>query len=275
MKNILVTGASSGIGLGIVTTLGKNGHKVFAGVLNQSEKDLFPNLKNVIPVILDVEDDDNVESVKTLLEKEGLDILINNAGIGIAGPLIEVSKKEMQKQFNVNVFSQIIMIQAMRDLLINSKGHIISISSINGHVPSPYSGLYAMSKFAIEAMNEALRVELNKFGIRVTTVNPGLYHTQMLYKLKEYLAEKADKSIYYKEMYAEMKNFDPTGLGRDVSIIGNDLLKIVNSETPPDRFVSANGEEKKELYNTIINRLRDLMSNSDLTLEEFIQKHPL
>lgn len=270
MKKILITGASSGIGLGIAKALGEYGHIVFAGVRKQSDADSLSALENVRPIILDVEREDDIESAKTLLEEEGLDVLINNAGIGKLGALIEISREDMQKQFNVNVFAPLMIVQAMRDLLIKSKGHIITISSLNGHRVSNYFGLYCMSKFAVEAMDETLRAELQDFGVRVTTVNPGQYTTEIFYKGKDQFIDIASKSIYYREAIEKMHDFEPSEIGREVAIIGEDVLQIINSDNPPNRYVSGTEGEKIWMYNGIVERLRDLLASSDKTLKQFL-----
>ncbi|MCE7736564.1 MAG: SDR family oxidoreductase [Candidatus Heimdallarchaeota archaeon] len=273
MKRILITGASTGIGLGIAKALAEYGHTVFAGVRKQSDADKLSKFNNIRPLILDVENMEDITSAQTLLEKEGLDVLINNAGIGRSGALIEVSLEDMHKQFDVNVFAPLMMVQVMRDLLIDSKGHIITISSINGHVITPFLGPYVMSKFAVEAMDETLRAELKDFGVRVTTVNPGQYTTPIFHKLNDSLDEIAKNSIYYKDQLKKFNNFDPTKIGRDVSIIGEDLLKIINSENPPNRFISGTEDERKWVYDASIERLRDLLSNSsDKTIVQYLEE---
>ena len=164
------------------------------------------------------------------------------------------------------------MIQAMRDLLIKNQGHIINISSVAGHgTPPDFGGLYGMSKFAMETMSETLRLELRDFGVQVTTVNPGWYKTQILKKINDALNEMANKTVYYKGAVGLEKigALDPN-IGRDVSIIGEDVLKIVNSDNPPTRFVSGDNEQKNRMYDTMVERLRDVLKSSTKTLEEFL-----
>ncbi len=132
-------------------------------------------------------------------------------------------------------------------------------------------GPYAMSKFALEAMGATLEIELKDFGVRVTTVNPGQYTTPIFHKLKDSLINIAENSSYYKEHFEKMREFDPSKIGKDVKIIGEELLGIVNNENPPKRFISGSEGERNRVYDVIIDRLRDLMINSsNKTLEQYL-----
>ncbi len=271
MKNILITGTSSGIGYAIAKKLAASGFEVYAGVRKKDDFDKLDKIDNITAVMLDIENEDDLERVGKLFEDKRLDVLINNAGIGVPGAMIEISKKDLEKQFNVNVFSTLMMIQAVRDSLIRDKSHIITISSINGHLTTPFGGAYTMSKFALESMHEALRAELKAFGIKVSIINPGQYRTDIFDKLKEAYISISKNSKYYSEVFDKLKNFN-SQVGRDTEFIAEDVLSVINSEKPPFRLISAADHEKEWAYNAIIKRLRDLLANSSgITLEEYIK----
>lgn len=172
---ILITGVTSGFGRAVARRLVSKGHKVY-GTSRSKEgaMDGFVCIKA---------DSSSEEDVKTavsyILEKEGrIDVLVNNAGMGIAGPLEFCSWEDCAKQMDVNFMGAVRYVQAvLPSMRVRKKGHIICISSIGGRVGLPYQAMYSASKFAIEGMCEALRLEVRQFGIKVTTVAPGDFHT--------------------------------------------------------------------------------------------------
>jgi len=167
MKTALVTGASSGIGAATAARLAQNGWRVLAGVRQAGTAP-----KGTEEVILDVTDPPE-------LELDGLDGLVNNAGIAVAGPLEYLPPDELRRQLEVNVVGQLRMVQLLAPALRKSRGRVVNIGSISGRSALPFLGAYAMSKFALEAMTDALRVELRPWGIHVAIVEPGTIKTPM------------------------------------------------------------------------------------------------
>jgi len=171
MKNVLVTGASSGIGLATARTLSAAGFRVFAGVRRLPEK-----TESFLPVRLDVTDADSIcsalKEIETTLEGEPLHGLVNNAGIGDLRPLECTPLEQFRGVFDVNVFGVVAVTQAFLPLLRLGPGRIVNIGSIGGLFGLPFGASLCASKHAVEAISDALRMELWNSGIRVILLEP-------------------------------------------------------------------------------------------------------
>ncbi len=182
MSNILVTGASTGIGYATTLRLAKNA-MVFAGVRTEADFGRLGALDpNIVPVYLEVTDTASIARAKDeVAARTGgtLDALVNNAGIVVAGPLEIIEPEQFQKQFAVNVMGPLYVTQAFLPLIRASKGRIVTVGSIAGKMSLPYVGPYAASKFAIEAMMDALRLEMEPFGVHVILIEPGAIKTPL------------------------------------------------------------------------------------------------
>ncbi len=177
-KVVLITGASSGIGKSIGEFLHHKGFVVY-GTSRNPEK--IPN--SIFPLLaLDVRD---VESIKIAIDKiitlsGKLDIVINNAGVGITGPLEEIPSQEIKNHFETNFFGPIEVIKAtLPQMRVQKSGLIINITSIAGYMGLPYRSIYSASKGALELITEALRMEVKSFGIQITNVAPGDFATNI------------------------------------------------------------------------------------------------
>lgn len=167
---IFITGASSGIGRSTAEYLVEKGHRVFGG--SRSE----PSNVGFEWVQLDVTSEDSIRgAVDMVLEKAGrIDVLINNAGLGIVGPLEETSDELIQKVFNTNVFGMLRVCRAITPIFRQQKsGLILNISSIAAEMGLPFRGIYSASKASLEILTETLSMELQEFNIRVCSVLPG------------------------------------------------------------------------------------------------------
>ena len=175
---VFVTGSSSGIGKACALYLDGLGFTVFAGVRKESDGDsLRAEAPDIRPVIIDVTKLDTVAAaaseVRSAVGADGLHGLVNNAGIAVVGPLESLAIEELRRQFDVNVVGQIAVTQAFLPLLRQARGRVVNMGSIFGLVSCPYIGAYAASKFALEALSDALRIELAPWGIDVALVEPG------------------------------------------------------------------------------------------------------
>jgi short-subunit dehydrogenase len=197
---ILVTGASTGIGRAITEYLAQKKFKVYAGVRKQKDFDELSKLTNVFPLILDVTSKENIESALDIIKnkKTGLHGLVNNAGIAVAGPLMDISIEDFKKQFEVNVFGIHQVTKAFFPLLLESHGRIVMMSSDSGFFATPFFGPYCSSKFAIEGYSDSLRRELLLYDVDVIILQPGRITTPIWDKGKE-LMEKFKDSIFAKE----------------------------------------------------------------------------
>jgi NAD(P)-dependent dehydrogenase (short-subunit alcohol dehydrogenase family) len=175
-----VTGASRGIGRAIVLELAHRGYRVFALARSSADlEELATEAPGAIhPILLDVADDDSrraaTQAVLDATSGYGLDVVVNNAGYGQLGPLEEVSVDKLRRQLEVNVVGVLGFTQPFIPLMrARRSGTIVNVSSIAGRMATPFTGAYNASKFALEGMSDALRLELVPFGIRVIIVAPG------------------------------------------------------------------------------------------------------
>ncbi|MGA8365673.1 MAG: SDR family oxidoreductase [Solirubrobacteraceae bacterium] len=198
MPTVLITGASTGIGRATALRLAAAGWTVFAGVRDPAagERLLAEAVAGqVIPLTLDVTDAGQIEQARARVQEESaraggsqggrLDALVNNAGIGVGGPLELVSPEDLRMQFEVNVFGQVAVTRALLPALRAARGRIVLLSSIGGRVSVPYNGPYAASKHAIEALGDALRGELYSSNIHVSLVEPGSVKTPIWSKARD------------------------------------------------------------------------------------------
>ncbi len=192
-KNILITGASSGIGLASSCHLASRGFRVFAGVRRpESYADLLAlNLPNLNPLRLDVTDSSSIQAAREIIVGEtgnqGLYGLINNAGALLSSPVEFLDLVQYRQLLEVNLIGAIAVSQAMLEMLRMTQGRIINISSVSGLDSAPFLAPYASSKFALEAFSDSLRVELAIWRIKVVLIEPGDVATPMLEKLNQEL----------------------------------------------------------------------------------------
>ena len=183
-KSVLITGASSGIGRVSALYLAKKGYRVAATSRSLGRLDALrreaEDSGGIYCVELDVDSDRSVsEATASVIEAFGrIDVLVNNAGYGLWGPVESFSMEELQSQFETNFFGAFRMIRAiLPSMTAAGSGTIINVSSVEGRIVTPFSGGYAASKFALEGLSEAMRYELWPQGIRVAVVEPGLFAT--------------------------------------------------------------------------------------------------
>lgn len=177
-KVVLITGASSGIGQSIANYLAEKGMKIY-GTSRHPKKD---NKTNVHMLALDVTDVTSIKkAIDAVIKAEGkLDVLINNAGMGITGPIEDTPTEEMRKVFNTNLFGAIDMMKGvLPQMRSQGSGLIINITSIAGYMGLPFRGIYSATKGALELVTEAIRMEVKDFGIQVTNVAPGDFATNI------------------------------------------------------------------------------------------------
>jgi NAD(P)-dependent dehydrogenase (short-subunit alcohol dehydrogenase family) len=179
-KVVFITGASSGMGRVTATYLAENGYRVYAGTREQN-----PMVKedNIIPIYIDVTKVESIKSaIKTIIEHEGnIDVLVNNAGYGLLATIEEGTDEEMFNQFDVNVFGLIKTTREVLPYMREAKsGVIINISSFLGKMGLPLLAHYNASKYAVEGIVDSLRFEVAPFGIRVHSIQSGLFGTNFV-----------------------------------------------------------------------------------------------
>jgi NAD(P)-dependent dehydrogenase (short-subunit alcohol dehydrogenase family) len=191
----LITGASTGIGRASALRLAAGGWTVLAGVRDPAAGNRLAAeapAGRILPLALEVTDLGQVAAAAERVAQEavhsttgGLDALVNNAGIGVGGPLELIADEDLRRQFDVNVFAQVAVTRAMLPALRRAKGRIVFISSIGGRVAMAYTAPYAASKHAIEALADALRVELRSSEVQVALIEPGSVATPIWDKGRE------------------------------------------------------------------------------------------
>jgi NAD(P)-dependent dehydrogenase (short-subunit alcohol dehydrogenase family) len=234
MKTVLITGSSRGIGLESALAFARAGYQVLATLRSPEKatalKEIIKNESLPISIhAMDVNSDESVTSCfKEITQKYGaIDVLVNNAGLGINGTIEELPISEFKSVMETNYFGVIRCIQSALPVMREKKsGSIINVSSIAGRLSSSPLGPYAASKFAVEAMSEALAQEVKPFNIRVRIVQPGIIATDMAHEISV-----QDKSIYpnpkrLSDLYiASLKN--PTS----ATLVADKILEVADSDT--------------------------------------------
>lgn len=230
-KVVLITGGSSGIGKSIGEFLSEKGFTVY-GTSRNPERYKDSSAFTLIP--LDVRDTESITTaVKKVIDTEGsLDILINNAGVGITGPIEETPNEEIHKAFQTNLYGPISVMKAvLPQMRKQQKGLIINVTSIAGYMGLPYRGIYSATKGALELVTEAIRMETKQFGIEITNVAPGDFATNIA--AGRYHTPVFDNSPY-KEVYgkslAEMDTHVDSGT--DPLIMAKAVYGIINTSKP-------------------------------------------
>jgi NAD(P)-dependent dehydrogenase (short-subunit alcohol dehydrogenase family) len=177
--NVVITGASTGIGEACALRLDSLGFRVFAGVRKPADGEALKSRasERLSPVMLDVTSEESIAGAVRTVGDIPLAGLVNNAGIVVAGPLELVPMALWRKQFEVNVLGQVAVTQAFLPLLRKGQGRIVNMGSVGGRSALPCSGPYCSSKFALEGLNDSLRMELRHLGISVSIVEPGAIRT--------------------------------------------------------------------------------------------------
>lgn len=230
-KVVLITGGSSGIGKSVAIFLTEKGYIVYGTSRNPDR------ITETLPfslVALDVADEETIKkAVTTIIKKEGkLDVLINNAGVGITGPLEETPDSEIKNAFQTNVFGPIAVIKAvLPQMRKQGSGKIINVTSIAGYMGLPYRGVYSATKGALELITEAFRMEIKDFNIQMTNVAPGDFATNIA--SGRYHSPVLDNSPYkkpYGDTLALMN--EHVDEGNDPIEMAEAIFKILNTNKP-------------------------------------------
>ena len=179
---IVVTGASTGLGAATARELARRGFHVLAGVRREIDADALRG-EGIEPHILDITVESDVAAIADRVAADPLGrplrALINNAGIAVNAPVEALPIAEWRRQFEVNLFGHVAMIQALMPSLLRSSGTVVNISSVGGKVALPTYPAYAGTKFALEALSDSMRREVNDLGVKVVVVEPGAVKTEM------------------------------------------------------------------------------------------------
>jgi len=249
-KVILITGASSGIGKSIAEYLHEKGMIVYG----TSRKPKHDEISGVKMLALDVT---NVETIATAITsivklENRIDVLINNAGMGITGPVEDTPTNEMRNVFDTNFFGAIdVMKTVLPQMREQGAGLIINVTSIAGYMGLPYRGLYSATKGALELVTEATRMEVKEFGIEVTNIAPGDFATNIA--AGRYHTPVFENSAYKKkyENNLNLMNADVNG-GMQPEIMAKAVYKIIQTSKPKGHYKIGSFMEK---FSIVLKRL--------------------
>ena len=245
---VVVTGASRGLGRSMALELSSRGYRVFAGVRKTGDADSLMRERSgsLLPLILDVTRTDSiaaaVEEVSREVGDKGLAGLVNNAGITRLGPVEEASIECMEEQFRVNVIGVIAVTQRFLPLLRRARGRVVNISSVNGRISFPFTGVYSASKFALEAISDALRMELKPWGIAVSVLEPGVTSTDTRARAMQAWAKdrqslSPEQGKLYESLYEKscglIAGLDQAAAGHEHVV--NAVVDALTADVPPTR----------------------------------------
>ena len=244
MKNnkvILLTGASSGIGYDTAVALAQQGHKVYAAARRVERMEPLRQY-GIVPLKMDVTDEASMqEGVKTLLEAEGrIDVLINNAGYGYFGAVENVPMDDARNQLEVNVFGLARLCQlVLPTMRAQHSGRIINTASVAGRAVFYYGGWYHVSKYAVESLSDAMRMELKPFGIDVVIIEPGAIKTNWGIIAADHLIESSKGTAYEQTgtmMANNLRNMYLSNTISDPAVVRKAIVRAVNARRPCTRY---------------------------------------
>ena len=242
---VFITGVSSGFGLETARLLAQEGHTVYGTVRREVEP-----LPQVHYLHVDVRDRDAVmNAVAQVIEKEGrIDVLVNNAGMGIGGPLEFATEEEIRLQMDTNFMGLVHCVDAvLPHMRRQGGGKIIALSSIGGLMGLPFQGFYSASKFAIEGYCEALRLETQQQGIKVVVLRPGDFSTGFTGSRKKVVDEAALQAYpLYREAIEKVEHDENGGL--KPVVLAQKISRIINMQHPRNGYVVASFEQKLSVW---------------------------
>lgn len=229
-KVVLISGASSGIGKSIAFFLSEKGYKVYGTSRSPKNKEILP----FTMIALDVLKKETIEiAIEQIFEKEGkIDVLVNNAGMGITGPIEETPMEEMRKAFETNFFGAIELMKAVLPKMRAQKsGLIINVTSIAGYMGLPFRGVYSATKGALDLISESTNMEVHQFGIKVVTIAPGDFATNIAAgRYHTPFFENSEYKKSYKQNLDLMNTHVDSGM--NPLAMAEQVYKIINHPNP-------------------------------------------
>ena len=274
-RAVVITGASTGIGAACARRLAQAGFHVFAGVRNAVDGVALQQqvTSQMTPLLLDVTDADQIAAAQTtvtqLVGERGLVGLVNNAGIAVGGPLEFVPMSALRRQMEINVYGALAVTQAFLPLLRLAGGRIINMSSISGLAASPFLGPYAASKYALEALSDALRLEVRPWGIAVVLVEPGNIATPIWQKGLAFADELAAQlptqaHTYYGPIFPFLRAMLARNRGTPAAVVAQVVEQALIVPRPRARYVVGNDARLRIWIERLPTRWRDRLIASRL-----------
>ena len=249
-KVILITGASSGIGKSIGEYLTLKGMKVY-GTSRDSSRYLHSKIKLID---LDVKSKSSIElCINNILKVEDkIDVLINNAGVGITGPLEEIPQDQIIDNFKTNLYGPINLIKEILPIMRNNNsGLIINVTSLAAYVGTPFRSIYSASKAALDLVSETLNMETKNFNINIVTIAPGEFATNIA--SRRFHSELNKKSPYYYNYSKALDSMNThVNKGADPIKIAKKVFKVVNAKNPKKKYIIGSFLERIAPYLKLI-----------------------
>jgi NAD(P)-dependent dehydrogenase (short-subunit alcohol dehydrogenase family) len=241
-RAVLITGASSGIGLKTAEVLAANGFFVYAGARKQADMDALNAIDNIEAVRLDVNVQDDIDAAVAQVQVGGRGLygLINNAGVVVMGPLIEVTEEDLAFQMNVNVYGPYRVTKAFAPLLIESSGRVATTGSISGIGTWGLGGPYTMSKHAIEAYTDVLAIEMSDLDVQVAVVEPGNYKSDIMDSMVERMRETGyttEGSMAQERLDAMLSGPTDRGQFKEPDEVAEAFLDFLTTDSPKRRYM--------------------------------------
>jgi len=268
-RAVLVTGASTGIGRKITEVLAARGVFVYAGARNEKVLEELNAIDNVQSIRLDVTVQEEIDAAVETITNQGRGLygLVNNAGVAILAPLIEVEESELDFIFDVNIYGPYRITKAFSPLIIESKGRITTISSISGILSGTFFGPYSMSKHAMEAYSDSLAREMAKLDVKVSVVEPGNYSSAIGTTLKKRMEAQdidLEESLYQEEMQAIVDRVGDRSQYKEPDEVAEAVYHALFNEAPKMRYMVVPNQKEAEW--TIRKAIQELVElNQDHT----------
>lgn len=272
-RAVVITGASTGIGAACALHLDRLGFAVFAGVRKAEDGEALQTMSSgrLVPLELDVTDLTTIQKshgiVSEATKEQGLFGLINNAGIAVVGPLEAVPIFDLRQQLEVNVIGQVAVTQVFLPLVRQARGRIVNMGSIAGRSTMPLMGPYSASKFALEAITDALRLEVQQWGIHVSIIEPGAIATPIWNKSAIEAAERetaieAELRTLYKPIVAAVRKVVGEASKRAISpdTVARVVEDAMTTPTPKTRYLVGTDAKLRALMMKLLpDRISDRM----------------
>ena len=279
-RAVIITGASTGIGAACALHLDRLGFVVFAGVRKSEDGVALQKAGSdrLVPLELDVTDLTTIRKSHTVVleatKDRGVFGLINNAGIAVVGPLEAVPLSDLRQQLEVNVIGQVAVTQAFLPLIRQARGRIINMGSIAGRAAMPLMGPYSASKFALEAITDALRLEVQQWGIHVSIIEPGAIATPIWNKSAIEAAERetaigTELRALYKPVVAAVRKVVGEASKRAISpdAVANVVEAALTSPNPKTRYLVGTDAKLRALMAKLLpDRISDKLLTAILKL---------
>lgn len=272
-RAILVTGATSGIGKEIALTLSRRGFFVYAGARKSADIEALSKIDNMRGIRLDVTVQADIDAAVETIEQSGRGLhgLVNNAGVFVFDPLIEVSERDMQFVMDVNVFGPYRVTKAFAPLLIEHQGRITTIGSLSGIFSGALMGPYGMSKHAVESYADSLAAEMSKFGVQVSVVEPGNFRSNIMENMRRRMAEidSGERSSLFEDEITRFAGFTQSDRSRHLppTPVADAVYKFMTAPEPKRRYlVAPDANEANYAIRRALQRVEELNRDHPFTL---------